>query len=370
MEQIYRVITTIAVTAGFGVSMLLSSSAVSANIPPSHYAIVLATVDKHIVPHFAALRDAAAAMPKAVDDVCAQGDDASRTALASAFQKTVEAWAGVEYLRFGPMTEGARRERMSFWPDPRRVMKRQLRAMIAAGDANSAGLDIAIAKQSAAVQGLPALEVLITDQTVLLGPGEKPHYRCVLAKAIAGNVKGIADALYNDWSKENGWRDKMLRPGSDNDTYREPQEAANELVKAFLTGLSLIGDGEVKPRLDANAKFQPPFEKSGLAQDYFVFGVRSLAALYEALDLEAFVPEEKAWVHNWTVGAWRTLLQSDGAGGMVAPAEGDAQSSAATAEGPPLRKVHGMFTGLRKIVLTELAPAAGLTVGFNELDGD
>lgn len=369
MKQIYRVITKVAVTAGLGVSVLLSSGAVSAKIPPSHYAIVLQTVDKHIVPHFATLRDAAAHLPGAVADVCTRGDDASRKALASAFQKSVQAWAGVEYLRFGPMTEGARRERMSFWPDPRRVMKRQLRAMIAAGDANGAGPDVAIGKQSAAVQGLPALEVLITDQTVGLGPGEKAHYRCALATAIAGNVRDIADALYGDWSKEGGWRDKMLRPGSDNDTYREPQEAANELVKAFLTGLSLVGDGEVKPRLDANAKFQPPFEKSGLAHDYFVFGVRSLAELYETLDLEAFVPEEKQWVHGWTAGAWRTLRQSDGAGGRSAQAEGGANSDAA-GEPPPLRKVHGMFTGLRKIMLTELAPAAGLTVGFNELDGD
>lgn len=339
----------------------LTTGTVEAKVPPSHYEMVLAAVDRHVVPHFTALRDAAAPLPVDVERVCAHGDDASREVAISAFRNTVKAWAGVAYLRFGPMLENARRERMSFWPDPRGVMKRQLRGLIAAAD-EKALADDGIAKQSAAVQGLPALEVLLTDKSAPLGPGPDAHFRCQLAHAIAANVRGLSDALYEGWTKEGGWRDKMLRPGSDNDTYKEPQEAANELVKAFLTGLALVGDGEVKPRLDATAKFQPPFEKSEATRGHFIAGVRSLAALYEALNLEAFLPDDKDWVINWTGGAWRTLRTSDGAGGAV---DGVKKQDA-----PPLRKVYGMFSGLRKITLTELAPAAGLTVGFNELDGD
>lgn len=333
-----------------------------ANTPPTHYAIVSTTLEKHILPHFAALRDAAAPLPMAVDSVCHRGGEAAHEAAISAFRNTVRAWAGVQYLRFGPMIEQARRERMSFWPDPRGVMKRQLRSLIAQADEKSVVGDGVIAKQSAAVQGLPALEVLLTDEAVPLGSGDQAAFRCKLAVAIAKNVSDIAAGLYSDWSKEGGWKDKMLRPGSDNDTYKEPQEAANELVKAFLTGLSLIADTEVKPQLDEKARFVPPFEKADASKDYFIHGIRSLAELYEVMNLEVFLPEDKFWVVNLAGGAWRTLKASDGAGG--------AAPGIAKRDAPLLRRVFGMLAGLRKVTLVELSPAAGLTVGFNELDGD
>ena len=340
----------------------LQGDAALARIPPTHYAVVLATVDKHIVPHMAALRDAAQRLPGAVAQVCRAGDGASREALVAEFRSTVRAWAGVEFLRFGPMMEAVRRERMSFWPDPRGVMKRQLRTLIAAGDSAALDAPDAIIKQSAAVQGLPALEALIADTAAPLGPQEDARYRCKLAQAIANNVGGIARDLYDGWTQRGGWRERMLEPGSDNAVYKEPQEAANELVKAFLTGLALVGDGQVKPQLDPNSKFRPPYAATQSSSDYFAGGVQSLAALYRVMDLEAFLDDDKAWVKNWVGGAWPTLLASDGAGGRLPDAE--------KIEAPPLAKVQAMFSGLRKITITVLSPAAGLTVGFNELDGD
>jgi uncharacterized protein len=212
------------------------------------------------------------------------------------------------------------------------------------------------------VQGLPALEVLMTDNDSPIGAGDVSAFRCKLALAIAENVKTIANDLDEAWSKAGGWKDRMLRPGSDNDTYKEPQEAASALVKAFVTGLQLIADGEVKPRLDAKAEFQGPYAKSNLSAGYFESGVASLDAFYDLMALESFLPDDKDWVKNWTGGAWKTLRASNGAGGRgPGVAKGDE---------PPVRKVMGMFSGLRKITTAELSVAAGLTVGFNELDGD
>lgn len=338
-----------------------ASDGARAEVPPSHYAMTKAVIDRVVLPHFSKLAETASQLPDDVAQVCKVGDDASHEMLISTFRNVVQAWGGVDYFRFGPLTEAARRERMAFWPDPRGVMVRQLRGLIAAHD-DKALADGGIAKQSAAVQGLPALEVLIFNDKQPLGPADGARYRCRLAHAVAVNVATIAGELNRDWTKDGGWRDKMLRPGSDNDMYRHPQESAGEFVKAFLTGLTLIGDGEVKPRLDPNAKFRPPYAKSEATRLYFIAGVKSLKELYDAMDLEAYLPDNKDWVKNWAGGAWRTLLATDGAGGRV--------SSVPKDEAPLLRKVHGMFTGLRKVTVAELSKAAGLTVGFNELDGD
>lgn len=355
--QMAKLIATITAST---VAIMLPCAA-SATEPQSHYTLVQHTLEKHVLPRFQALSAATAKLPDAVTQVCVSGSDGNREELATAFRDTVTAWAGVEYLRFGPMTEGARRERMSFWPDARGIMNRQLRQLMTGKDEKVAEAG-GIARQSAAVQGLPALEVLLTDKDVPLGPGDAAAFRCKLAVAIAQNVNAIAGELNDAWTRDGGWKDKMLRPGSDNDTYKEPQEAASELVKAFVTGLQLIADSEVKPRLDAKTAFQGPFAKSNLSKAYFEAGVASLDTFYEAMALESYLAEEKDWVKNWTGGAWRTLKASDGSGGRA--------SGIAKGDEPPLQKVMGMFSGLRKIVIAELSVAAGLTVGFNELDGD
>lgn len=349
-------------------AVLALAAAASVAAPPafaaeqqSHYALVTAALERHVLPAISAFRVKAGKLPEAVASVCASGDDAAREVLIAAFRETTLAWARIEFLRFGPLTEAGRRERISFWPDPRGVMNRQLRQVLASKDTKVIGGG-AIAKQSAALQGLPALEVLIIDKDVPLAPGEATAFRCALAQAIAENIAAMAGDLQQSWTKAGGWTDKMLRPGSDNDTYKEPKEAASELVKALLVGLQLIGDGQVKPHIEATTPFVGPYAKSNLPALYYKAGVDSLEQFYEALSLESYLASDKDWVKTWAGGAWRTMKASNGSGGR---GEGVAKG-----DEPPVRKVFGMITGLRKLVVGELSVAAGLTVGFNELDGD
>ncbi len=325
----------------------------------SHFALVQRTLDKHVVPHFDELRRTAAQLPIAVDALCQGGGDGAREELSTAFRNAVFAWAGAAYLRFGPLTVGSRRERLAFWPDPRGIMNRQLRQILAAGDASV--IDN-ISKQSAAVQGLPALEALIVDKDVPLGPGEPAAYRCKLAAAVAGNIASLTAEIDNDWVKPGGWKDKMLRPGSDNELYKEPRDAASELVKALLTGLQLVAVTEVDPQVKKRRGFQGPYSDSNLSKGYFQAGITSIDQLYQVMALEAFLDEDKDWAKNWAGGAWRTLRESDGQGGVVA---GVPKTFA-----PSVRKVFDMLMGLRKIFVGELSAAAAVAVGFNELDGD
>lgn len=338
-----------------------SSHPVAAAPPPSHYQIVETSLSQHILPRIAKFRIAAGQLPGAVTTVCERGGARDRKALRSIFRDAVVAYAEVDFLRFGPLVDDGRRERLSFWPDPRGFVARQLRQLVASKDPEKATVE-SIARQSAAVEGLPALELLIFDADTPLGPGVEVAYRCQLAAAIAGNVAALAAAIDEDWKKSGGWRDKMLRPGSDNEIYRDAQESAAEVVKALLVGLALVADAQVKPRLDGKILASGPYAKSNLTSDYYIAGVRSLHALYDAIKLEAYLDDNAAWIRGWVSGTWRVIQASDGLGGAAA---GAPRSSA-----PSLRELFGRLTGLRKIVTRDLSPAAGLTVGFNELDGD
>ena len=103
--------------------------------------------------------------------MCRTGSAAAKEDLSSRFRNVVKAYAGIDFLRFGPMLEGGRRERLSFWPDPRGFVGRQLRLILLNKD-EAVVQPGAIAKQSVAVQGLSALEGLMTDKEFPLGPGE------------------------------------------------------------------------------------------------------------------------------------------------------------------------------------------------------
>ena len=364
-----------ALTCALGLAAMAAAMSAQAREMPSHFAIVQNAIDKFAVPRFQAFDQAAATLPRALEPVCKSGDAGAREELDARFRDTVKAWAAVEYLRFGPLAEGGRRERLSFWPDPRGVMTRQLRQMLLNKDLKALE-STPIVKQSAAVQGLPALEVLLTDKDNPLGPGDQAAYRCALAKAITDNVAAIAHDILEGWTTAGGWKEKMLRPGSDNDVYKEPSEAAAEFVKAMLTGLQILSDTEVKPHLEPaiaagggealpGLKDKPvtgPFNKIGLSRDYFVAGASALEALNETLDLEGYLPEDKDWVKNWAGNAWRAMRESDGAGG---PPPGGKKSLA-----PPVKELHTKINGLRQLIGKEMASAAGLTLGFNELDGD
>ncbi|WP_045837192.1 imelysin family protein [Hyphomicrobium sp. 99] len=351
-----------ATLVGFSIfALIIQAVGVAASEPITHEGMVKAAIEKHIIPHFDALKTAAAPLPAAVVNVCKTGSADANRELSERFAKVVEAYAGVDFLRFGPMLEKGRREQLSFWPDPRGYLARQMRLILTKQDATLSQPD-AIGKQSAAVQGLTALEFLMQDKDVPLGPGEPARYRCVVAEAIAANVVRLTDEITTGWEKPGGWADRMLHPGPENETYKNSEEAAVEVVKALIVGLSLTADLQIKPQIDPKIHLKPPYEKSGLQKPFYAASIASLHELYNALQLEDYLTPDKRWMKDWVAGTWRALESSDGAGGRASHAERD--------EPPTPREVFDRANGLRNMVSNRLSVAAKLTVGFNELDGD
>lgn len=324
-----------------------------------HARLVARVLDGHAVPAFAALKDATAKLPPAVSQECLAGGDTSQAA--EAFKQAVIAFAAAEFYRFGPLAEKGRRERLAFWPDPRGVVARQVRQAVAAKDSNLIAPG-AISQQSAALQGLPALELLLFDKG-FRRDDQEAKYSCDLALAAAFNIAGVADETYQVWVAKDGMREKMLAAGPQNEMYRSHSEAAAELLKSLLTGLQAVSELQLKPRLPgAKPGAKGPFAKAGLERHVYASTTASLRKLYDLLALEASLAPEKAWMKNWAHGTWRAVAMSDGMGG--------AASSVPEADAPALKEVISRIGGLRMLIGKEMSNAAGIPIGFNELDGD
>jgi predicted lipoprotein len=335
---------------------------------PSFPKLNARVIDTYVLPRFQRLELTSASLADNLARTCSSENGAADAAK-KAFADTVLAWAAVEFLRFGPMSQIGRPERFDYRPDPRGVTQRQVGALIARRDASA--LDpAALAKKSAAVQGLSAIELLLYDDAhPIAGDDDDARYRCKFALAMAQSMHTLARDVLSEWDGERGWRRRVLEPGPQDTPYKTAEEPAADFARALITGLQMIQDREVAPMIAAlptpDKPPRLPFARSGLSARYIVSGIASAQALYETMGLGRSVPSEKAWMPRWITAAFERLARD-------APAAVENMSRAK--DNPDrereLRMVRFHVEGIRKLVGREIAPLAGLTIGFNELDGD
>lgn len=319
-------------------------------------------------PAVAKMTDAAAALEGALGDWCAKPDAAGAKRVGDAFGTLAHAWSGVEILRFGPLVQANRFERLAFWPDTRGVMPRQVQALIAAKD-DALLKPGALAGRSVAVQGLPALEYVLYGEPDLLKQTGAPGfaYACGYATAIASNVASISRDVGEAWSPQGAFGRQFAEPKPGNDLYRSSQEVAAEAMKALSTGLQFARDVKIEPVMGESAQAARPkraaFWRSNLSTSLLAANVDALKAFYVAGAYPLAAGE------GWMDASVRGELSSAAQTLRDVPVQLDA--ALASEEGRRLLTLASLTLKNAKAIVDEnLAPALGVTIGFNALDGD
>lgn len=314
------------------------------------------------------MADAAAAMDRELGGWCAKPDAAGAARVGDAFANLALAWSGVEILRFGPLVQANRFERLAFWPDTRGVMPRQVQQLIAAGDPALLAPG-ALAGRSVAVQGLPALEYVLYGEPALLKQTSAPTfgYACGYARAVAANVATISGDVAEAWGAQGEFGRQFAKPQASNDLYRDPQEVAAEAMKALSTGLQFARDVKILPVLGESAEAARPkraaFWRSELSMRLLAANLDGLKAFYQA----GGYPLPKGG--DWMDVSVRSELQNAAQGLQAVPAPLEA---ALKQEDGRRQLLLAALTiqNAKAIVDQDLAPALGVTIGFNALDGD
>jgi predicted lipoprotein len=305
---------------------------------------------------------------------CATPATADAAEVQADFGGLIEAWSGIEFLRFGPLVAANRYERIYFWPDPRGITLRQVQGMLAQSNQpipDAAGL----AKQSVALQGLPALEYVLYRKDGLLAPAnaqadagrENDARACAYAVAIAGNLAAVGDELGKEWAADGDYARQFAAPSSTNALYRNQQEVAGEAIKALSTGLQFARDVKLVPMLAADMKAarssKAPFWRSGLSTRAMGAALEGMRQFYTAGSY--IYTGDEAWIdgsiqHEMAQARDVLLAMHDKLDNLLGTGEGYRRFTLVSLI---LKNAKGM-------VDEHMAPAFGVRIGFNALDGD
>ena len=330
-----------------------------------HAEIALKALERHIRPGYGHLAAAAAALDRALKSFCADQRDADLDAAKAAYADAVTAWGRVEHLRFGPVTEEHRHERIAFWPDPKGIGALQVSRAIAKADPTLTSPE-ALKKKSVALQGLTALEQVLYGGGGLLG--QKSGFRCQYAMAIGANLAGMAGEIDAAWRAPDGYSRLFLNPGPDNAVYLDPREVTQELAMSYVTGVISVRNLKIGAPLGfaQNSKGSGvAFAASGLDRAVIAANLEGLRDLLNASGLAAELSAREA-------GSGEALLSKfDSALQII---NGVQVSLDEVARTPELREQVAVTGFLLKEAyetgLARMKAAADLSLGFNALDGD
>jgi predicted lipoprotein len=364
------------------VAILLGGSA-----PPAaqggadHAAIAVAALTEVIRPGYAAFAGAADDLQGKMDMLCKEPSASSLDQAKQAFAATVAAWSKVEILRFGPVTQDHRFERLFFWPDPKGIGLKQVQQALVEKD-EDIELPDELAAKSVAIQGLPALEYLLYGDGAealaggSVGTEESPPeidtetaFRCGFALAVAANIDRIARAVVEDWREGSAYEKAFLGPVPEDPIYHSPKEVTLDLFKSFIAGIELVRDQKLgKPLGPSSAEAKPKlaaFWRSGLT---FANAAGNLAGVRTLFAKGGFIQI----VANESAGVEKSILfDLDHAievlGGIDLP-------MAEIATDDDMRaKIEALRVALKSAAQTAgdmIARGAGLAFGFNAMDGD
>ena len=338
-------------------------------IAPADYARVNAALaETHAPPRYERLAIATAAFAATAKVFCAKESSADHERLRAGFHDAMDAWMAVQHLRFGPVDSRMRGFRFYFWPQARNKAGEAVAELVDAGE-DDAALAARIGRVNVAVQGLLAAEVLIYDERYL-GADAKG---CGLLAAVTKNMRTMAAGILSEWRDGDDAFDRLMTtPGPDNPHFEDHAAATLAFFQGLYDSLQLIYDINLKPVIGDSATTVRPVlaesRLSGRSQRNIVVTIEALQGLY--------VGEGGAGLGELTVvadpkldrlmrKAFRLTLAT--ARSIEGPVE---KAAADPARRPPVKKLAKQVQALKQIVRDRLAPALGLAVGFNTLDGD
>ncbi|MER9023418.1 peptidase M75, Imelysin [Mesorhizobium sp. M0142] len=349
-------------------ALLVLNGALPASAAVKASDVIQRATDGFVRPAYARLHDHADGLAKIMHALCQAPSQDNLDAARAEFSGVVDAWSVVEIIRFGPISENNRLERMLFWPDRKSIGLKQVQAALAGKDPTAAD-PAQLATKSVAMQGLGALEFVLHGDGADQLAGRDAAYRCAYGAAIAGNIEAIAGEVSDAWTKPDGFAALWANPGPQNALYHGGTEAVTELVGVFINELEMVRDVRLKGFLGAKPEADKPkqaiYWRSQNTARSLTGNLAGMDALFQASQLGDALPPDARWMaESVHIQLTNGIEAAKAIRGPIDKALAD----------PALRRKLDYFSlvtsSLTTLIGTRLTAEFGLTAGFSSLDGD
>ena len=286
-----RPLTGAIVVAILALERSLRAAQADADLP----AIAKASLEQYIRPGYAQFAQSTDVLKQSVGALCGKPSPSAVKDAQDAFAATVEAWSVVEPIRFGPVAQERRFERIFYWPDPKGLGTRQIREVLAKQD-KSVTEQTGLVGKSVALQGLPALEYLLYGDgaATLEKGGAEGTFRCSFAEAVAGNLASIAKEIVDGWQDGAPYTKSYLEPGPANAAYHTAKEVTLELFKTFTAGIEWVRDQKLAKTLGPKPEqARPQLRRSG--------GAGRASPTWQAISPACATCSSKAGSRKWCI---------------------------------------------------------------------
>jgi predicted lipoprotein len=317
--------------------------------------------DTFAIPRFQAVATAAHAQQDAWTTFCIGRKRGDAKSLMRSFNDLADAWANVEFVRIGPAAVSLRVERFNWWLDRTNATGKALDALLATTDPKSLTPE-KLAAGSVAGQGLPILERLLYDKGAIASlKGKDGAQRCAVGEAVARGQSVIADAIVTDWTSPAGADAALAANKRWNMAFADANEAASVMLTDLAAGLEGLKDLKVAMLFhDATNPKAPQLAEGTRSGRTLRIISLNLAAIREGLS---------GFLANASVSDKATLDKVFDNAETALKALQEPKISA-DKRNAAVRDTLAAFTALSQTAMTALPAATGLTLGFNNLDGD
>lgn len=260
------------------------------------------------------------------------------------FNSAFDAWMAVAHFRIGPVETDGRGLAIAFWPDTRGTTARGL-AQLIAGDVPEN-----FSAQSVAVRGFFAMERLLYDAD-LQGP-----QKCELTRAVALDLARMAAEIRTEWPE---FAAQLQTAGASGNTrFLSRAEATQAVFTQIVTGLEFNADTRLGRPMGTFERPRPERAEARLSSRSLRNLRLSLAAIEaDIIALKSDIP--------------RTFTAMERVRHMVDRLEDPSFAGAQTPAGRlKLEALQQTIHYARDVVMAEIAPALGISAGFNAADGD
>jgi predicted lipoprotein len=332
-----------------------AQESVTVNTNVNHKLVALRIAEEFAEPRYGALLTRMQAQAEAWTAFCgAEPSEAGFSRLTEQFANAVNAWSSIELVRYGPVSQDFRYERIAYWPERKNDVARSLARLLSENDSLTPD---AMRQKSVAVQGLSALERLLYDdgaRAALFGRGAARTRRCAAGVAIADNLKNIVREIVEAWP---ALKEKLRT--SDEALARE---AVTRFATDLLTVYQVVGDLKLDVPMGKSVEEARPKAAQWWRS--------ALSAQTIALNFQAAA--DLTWIMLGPGDEGTTLVATIEQAKRIAE-ELPLPLSELVADEAQRRRLlllRDAVRGARDLSNSYVAPALGITLGFNSLDGD